>query len=144
VRVSLAWDASPDHNTISNYAVHYGIASRTYTNAVSARRALSLTVSNLAINTRYYFAATATFSNGVTGNLSPEIFWPVPFTNYVGLSVWHRTNLADPGRIIWQTVMTNPPGDTSFYETKIWQTNDNVTVLRINSSTLLVANTNQP
>lgn len=138
VNVRLAWDASPDHGSVSNYIVHIGAASRTYTNTVNAGRALSVTISNLASRTRYYFAASAISSNGTRSDFSPEIFWPAPFTNYVGVGI--KTN----GRVILQLTYTNPPGDVVLFEPFIWVTNDAVSVLKLNTGGLIVGNTNAP
>lgn len=142
VDVALAWDASPSPG-VTNYAVHYGPASGSYTNRVDAGANLTATVSNLAPATRYYFAATAQ-AHGLTSPFSEEIFWPQPITNYVTVTVTRRAALDAPAVAIWSQTLTNPPGDQAFFETTIRQTNDAVSVLRINSSTLLIANTNQP
>lgn len=138
VRVTLAWDASPDHRIVSNYAVRYGIAPRTYTNTANASTNLSITISNLVPATRYYFAAFATSRDGINSPNGAEIFWPVPFTNYIGVGI--KTN----GRVITQLIYTNPPGDVVLFEPFIWQTNNQVAVVRLPSGNLIVGNTNQP
>lgn len=138
MNVRLAWDASPDHSIITNYFVRYGITSGTYTNAVNAGTNLSATVSNLNPRVRYYFAAFATSRANEISDPTPEIFWPVPFTNYVGVGI--KTN----GRVILQLTYTNPPGDVVLFEPFIWVTNDAVSVLKLNTKGLIVGNTNTP
>jgi hypothetical protein len=144
VKATLAWDASPDHASISNYTVWFGGVSHVYTNSVNAGTNLSVTITNLAPNTRYYFAASATSKQGIVSPMTPEIFWPLPVTNYVTAIVSRRTNLTAPGTVIWSQTIANPPGESLFFSSAISVTNDAVTVTRINSSTLKVANTNQP
>ncbi len=138
VKVSLAWDASPDHASITNYAIHFGSRSGVYTNSADAGTNLSGTISNLVSNTRYYFAVNATSRQGVTSPFCAEVFWPQPVTNYIGVGI--KTN----GRVIVQLVYTNPPGDVVLFQPFIWQTNDAVSVLRLNTGALIVGNTNQP
>ena len=139
----LAWNASPD-SSVAGYRVYWGAASTNYTNSLNAGTNLTATVTNLVRGTKYYFAATAYASNGVESSFSNEAAWPQPFTNYVTLTVTRRSTLAATGTVVWSLVVTNPPGDQAFFETLITQTNDAVKVLRINTSTLLIANTNQP
>jgi len=81
--VTLAWDASPGTNTITNYKIYYGPASATYTNSISAGTSLTATVSNLVQGVRYYFAATATDSYGLESDYSSEVSTvvPIPLTN---------------------------------------------------------------
>jgi hypothetical protein len=143
INIALAWDASPDP-TVTGYRVFFGVQPSTYTNSVSFGNVTCGTISNLARATTYYFAATAHDAAGVESPLSNETFWPQPYSNYVTVAVSRRSTLADTGTVVWSQTLTNPPGDSAFFETTIRQTNDAVSVLRINTSTLLVANTNQP
>lgn len=71
--VTLAWDASPGTNVIVNYKVYYGVASRTYTNAVSAGTNLTVAVTNLARGATYWFAATAIDNSGLESDYSTEV-----------------------------------------------------------------------
>jgi hypothetical protein len=71
--VTLAWDASPGTNVIANYKVYYGVASRTYTNSVSAGTSLTASISNLVAGATYYFAATATDTSGLESDYSTEV-----------------------------------------------------------------------
>jgi fibronectin type 3 domain-containing protein len=70
--VRLAWDPSPDPG-IASYKVYYGAASGNYTNSVSAGTATSVTISNLAQGVTFYFAATATDTNGLESDFSDEV-----------------------------------------------------------------------
>ena len=58
-RVILAWDPSAGTNVIADYKIYWGVATRTYTNSVSAGTNLTCTVSNLVRGPVYFFAATA-------------------------------------------------------------------------------------
>ena len=75
--VTLAWDASTGTNAIAEYHVHYGVASGSYTNVVSAGNMTSTTISNLVPGTTYYFAVTATDTNNMTSQYSNEASEPV-------------------------------------------------------------------
>jgi hypothetical protein len=142
VNVTLAWDASPDP-AVTGYRVYFGIAPEQYTNSVTPT-ATTVTISNLAPRTRYYFAATAFDANGVESDFSNEASWPLPLTNFVTVAVTRRDTLAGPRTTLWSQTLTNPPGDQAFFETTIALTNNDVSVIRLNTSTLLIANTNQP
>lgn len=76
--VTLAWDKSPGTNVITNYAVYYGPASRTYTNTVNARTNLTATVTNLIRGPVYYFSATAKDNNGLESDYSTEVSNSLP------------------------------------------------------------------
>jgi hypothetical protein len=71
--VTLAWDASPGTNVIANYKVYYGVASRTYTNTVSAGTNLTVAVTNLSRGVTYWFAATAIDNAGLESDYSNEV-----------------------------------------------------------------------
>jgi hypothetical protein len=79
--VTLAWDASASTNSIANYKIYYGGASATYTNSVSAGTNLTATVSNLVAGATYYFAATATDTNGLESDYSTEVSTVIPSAN---------------------------------------------------------------
>src|SRR3954462_12309283 len=73
--VTLAWDPSVSTN-VAGYNLYYGAISGNYTNVVSAGLATSATISGLASNTIYYFAATAYDTDGIESEFSTE-------TNYI-------------------------------------------------------------
>ena len=88
--VTLAWDSSTDTNLGPiTYNIYWGVATRTYTNSASAGTNLTLTVTNLARGSTYYFAATAlctnsfptngTSTNLVESDYSTEVSWTAPF-----------------------------------------------------------------
>lgn len=134
LHVSLAWDASPG---AASYRVHWGVATNQFTNSISAS-GTSVTISNLVRRTRYYFAATAVDSAGYESDFSNFATYPVPVTNYVGVEV--LTN----GVPFLQLLYTNPPEDVVIFTTRIWQTNNDVSVVRLDAGKLLIGNTNQP
>lgn len=94
--VSLAWDASPGTNVITNYKVYYGVAHATYTNSVSAGPALTVSISNLVAGATYYFVATATGAGGLESDFSTEIFTVI--TNKVTVLVLAPSALRYQGR----------------------------------------------
>lgn len=71
--VTLAWDASPGTNVIANYKLYFGVASKTYTNSVSAGTNLTVSVSNLVVGATYWFAATAVDTLGLESDYSTEV-----------------------------------------------------------------------
>src|SRR5438105_4510257 len=75
--VTLAWNANSDP-TVTGYNVHYGTASQSYSIAIAAGPATSVTVSNLSPGTTYYFAVGAYGSLGIEGPYSGEISYTVP------------------------------------------------------------------
>jgi len=80
--VTLAWDPSVSTN-VTGYNVYYGVTSRNYTNVISVGSATSATVSDLAPNAIYYFAATAYDTDGVESDYSTETnYLTSPPTNY--------------------------------------------------------------
>jgi hypothetical protein len=92
--VQLAWDPSPNsyvgtnadgsnytnYWAITNYAVYCGTVSGTYTNInkVMAGTNLTASVSNLVRGATYYFAATATDTNGLESLYSTEVSCKIP------------------------------------------------------------------
>jgi hypothetical protein len=72
--VTLAWNASPTTtNGPISYILYYGPASTTYTNTVLAGTNLTCTASNLVRGATYYFAVTATATNGLESVFSNEV-----------------------------------------------------------------------
>lgn len=78
--VALAWDASLDP-TVAGYNVYYGVASRNYTNVISAGNTTSATVSNLVNGVTYYFAATTYTIDGLESDYSAEASYAAPPAN---------------------------------------------------------------
>jgi hypothetical protein len=78
--ISLAWDPSPDPSVIG-YKVYWGVATRNYTNSLSAGGATTLTISNLIAGRTYYFAATAYDTNGIESDYSVEASGSVALPN---------------------------------------------------------------
>src|SRR6185503_1751746 len=66
------WDASPSPN-ITAYTVRYGTASGSYPISQGAGTALTATVTNLTVGTRYYFVVTARNSSGLESDPSSEV-----------------------------------------------------------------------
>ena len=76
--VQLEWDAPNCTNVITNYNIYYGVASLIYTNSISVNTNLTGTVSNLILNTTYYFAATAFDESGLESIYSNEVSTNTP------------------------------------------------------------------
>ena len=75
--VTLAWEASTAGG-ISGYRLHWGGASRTYTNVINAGNTTTGTVSGLAVGATYFFAVTAYATNGLESDYSTEVSYAVP------------------------------------------------------------------
>jgi len=96
--ISLEWDRNPESD-IAGYAIHQGRASRSYTNAIGTPDTF-LTVTNLELRTRYYFAATAINDAGLESDFSSEVQASVrPITFWLEKS----STLDGP----WRAVLTN-------------------------------------
>lgn len=69
---TLGWDAYTGQ--AQGFNLYYGVAPRTYTNRlfIAGQAATSVTLSNLAFNTTYYFSLTAT-NNGLESAFSNEV-----------------------------------------------------------------------
>ena len=79
--VTLAWDPvqNTTNSTIAHYSVYYGPASTLYTSFQPSRGTnTSLTISNLGRGSTYYFAATATDTNGLESDYSSEVSCTIP------------------------------------------------------------------
>jgi hypothetical protein len=70
--VTLAWDPSPG---AVSYNVYYGVACAAYTSVVSAGANTTVSISNLAGSTTYYFAVTAVNADGLESDYSSELVW---------------------------------------------------------------------
>lgn len=75
--VSLAWNASASP-TVVGYRIHFGGASRNYTNSVTVGSVTSSTIPNLRSGGTYYFATTARDVNGLESEPSNEVVYTVP------------------------------------------------------------------
>jgi fibronectin type 3 domain-containing protein len=71
-QVTVGWSPEPATNNVASYKVYWGVATRTYTNSLSAGTNTTFTVSNLAYSTTYFFAATAIGTNGLESVYSNE------------------------------------------------------------------------
>jgi hypothetical protein len=142
VAVTITIEPSSD-SRVTAYAIYFGVTPGYYTNSVTTSN-LSVVITNLAPRTRYYFAGAALVYGQGQSELTKEISWPLPLTNYVTVAVTRRDTLSGPRTTLWSQTVTNPPGNSAFFETTITQTNNDVSVIRLNTSTLLIANTNQP
>lgn len=76
--VSLAWDASVGTNVIAGYNIYWGPSSLTYTSSISAGTNLTITITNLARGSAYYFAATAVDNNNYESDFSTEVSTTIP------------------------------------------------------------------
>jgi hypothetical protein len=79
--VKFGWDNSPTVG-VTSYNLYWGPAPHTYTNMVSCGSVTNFTVTNLTANTKYWFAATSTSTNGLESDFSNEAI-VVPPTNVV-------------------------------------------------------------
>lgn len=70
IKVKYSWVSDPK---ITNYRVHYGVASRVYTNVISVGTNTTVTVSNLQSGNTYYFSNTSVDTNGVESGYGSEI-----------------------------------------------------------------------
>jgi hypothetical protein len=78
--VTLAWDpnAEPD---LAGYRLHYGTASRSYTQSVDAGNVTQHLINNLSAGQTYYFAATAYNTAGNESGYSAEVSHTFPAPN---------------------------------------------------------------
>ena len=75
---TLVWDPSSGTDVITNYNIYYGVASATYTAVVAAGTNTTVSISNLAEGTTYYFAATAVDTFGLESDYSIEASALIP------------------------------------------------------------------
>jgi hypothetical protein len=74
--LTLAWDPISDPG-VAGYRVYYGSGSRVYTNSVAVGTT-SVTISNLAPGTTYYFAVTTVNTNTLESDYSAEASYTPP------------------------------------------------------------------
>ena len=75
--ITLAWKASTDP-AVAGCNIYYGVASRAYTNMISAGTATNVTVSGLVRGVTYYFSATTYTASGIESPFSTEVPYFVP------------------------------------------------------------------
>src|ERR1035437_9956231 len=75
--VTLAWEPSSGR-AIAGSRFYDGVASRTYTNVISAGTVTTSTVSGLVSGATYFFAVTAYDTNGQESDFSSEVSYTVP------------------------------------------------------------------
>ena len=75
--MTLAWDRSPD-SSVTGYRVYYGGVSGNYTNSLAVGNATTATIPGLASGVTYFFAVSASATNGLESILSNEIAYTVP------------------------------------------------------------------
>ncbi|MFN0063159.1 MAG: Ig-like domain-containing protein [Myxococcaceae bacterium] len=75
--VPLEWDPNTEPD-IASYAVHWGTASRAYSNSTRIGNITTHTVTDLLGGRRYYFAVTARNTSGLDSDYSNEVFVDVP------------------------------------------------------------------
>lgn len=139
VSASFTWTFPPDSQA-KGVKLLWGATSGIYTNTIDAGTNTVATISNLVARTRYHVTAQAYSAIGATSRYAPEISWPVPVTNYVTVAFKKRNSLKSSPLTLWSLTITNPPGDSFFVETSVTQTNDFVSVTRLNTSTLSITN----
>ncbi|HOX56116.1 MAG TPA: Ig-like domain-containing protein [Candidatus Paceibacterota bacterium] len=79
-RVTLTWNPSAGTNIIAEYEIHFGVASGTYSDSVSAGTNTTLTISNLVGGTMYFFAALAIDTYGLKSDFSSEASALIPLS----------------------------------------------------------------
>ena len=75
--VTLEWDPSPDPD-VQGTIVHYGGASRAYTNHTYLGNVTRATIGGLQLGGTYYFAVTVTNSLGLESEYSNEVWTNIP------------------------------------------------------------------
>jgi hypothetical protein len=83
--VWLGWDVAPPEENISEYHVYYGTHSGIYTNSVVSHFWDGAFVDGLEVNVTYYFAVSATDTDGNNSLLSAELAYVIPVLKPVKL-----------------------------------------------------------
>lgn len=120
--IQLAWDRNSETN-VTSYRVYYGTASRAYTIAVNVGNATTFTVTNLAFNTTYFFAATAVDTFGRESAFSVEASGTTPLPPLppppVNLRITNILQSASSSTGPWKNVaktVYEVPADTYYRE----------------------------
>ena len=88
-KVRLAWDASPSPG-VSNYRIYFGTNSRSYSFVTNVGLVLTQRVA-VPFTGRWFFAATATDTNGLESAFSNEVQWEAkPSSPVVRGETWVR------------------------------------------------------
>lgn len=88
---AVSWTPSLDP-TVASYTLYYGTLPRSYGFEISGTNALAA-VTNLIVGQKYYFATTATATNGLEGEFSDEVSYVAP--------QWLRATFLLPGGSPW-------------------------------------------
>jgi hypothetical protein len=108
--VTLTWNPSVNTN-VAGYKIYYGAASLTYTNSITVGNVTNTTVTGLADDTTYFFAATTYDSTGAESEFSNEASYQTGGTNVNVVS----TN-STSGSIASQPPALNAPGNLKISE----------------------------
>ena len=108
--VTLAWDPNSESD-LAGYRLHYGTASRNYTQIIDVGNVTQYAITNLFPGQTYYFAATAYNTAGSESGYSAEVSHTIPAPNsppatpsvpvgassaLVGASITFTTSASDP------------------------------------------------
>ena len=77
--VTFAWSENQEPD-LGGYRIHFGVASRTYSQVIDVGKATTGTASNLIAGTKYYFALTAYNLAGLQSDFTGELVYTVPMT----------------------------------------------------------------
>ena len=107
--VRVAWDANTEPD-LAGYVVHYGSASRTYTNAVNVGNVTTVTLTNLVQGGVYYVAVTAYSTTGLSSDFSNEILCEIPASadvqSMAGVPVNPEITWPTPGNVVYGTALS--------------------------------------
>ncbi len=139
--VTLAWDPNTEAD-LAGYRLHYGTASRNYTQIIDVGNATQRAINNLSAGQTYYFAATAYNAAGNESGYSDEVSHTIPAPGnsppspplvpsgassaLVGTSITFTTSAIDPNgdslqyRFDWGGGVLSGWGEAS--RTKSWTT----------------------
>jgi hypothetical protein len=101
--ITLSWGASPTADVVG-YTVHYGTASRNYTQSVDAGAQTFCTITDLNVGTTYYFAVTARSNDGLESVPSNEVSYTVPETPTQSPRITSLTKTAQGARLRWTSL----------------------------------------
>jgi Fibronectin type III domain len=77
--VTFGWAPNPEPD-IAGYRIHYGAASRLYTQVIDTGNATTATIGGLVDGTTYYFALSAYNTVGLESGLTGELVYEAPVT----------------------------------------------------------------
>ncbi len=145
LQVSWNYDFASNPN-VGGFNLYQGTASGSYSSKFSLGPVLGTTVSNLNVNTTYYFAMTAVSTNNVESEYSPEASYTVPWNILTIRSQIWVTDMLNSGnwkllsdQPVWS--VTNPVANLYFRSSmSITSTNPISSVLKLDASTLVITN----